>query len=240
MQMQKIILVDDDENILTSVAMALEAEDFAVGAFSDSQKGLDEILETHPDLVVLDVKMPGLDGFAVLERLRKASDVPVIFLTSKDDEVDEVLGLRLGADDYITKPFSQRLLIERIRTILRREAARNMPKDETQSNTAHDSAANPLLLDKARHLCEWRGQVINLTVTEFMLIEALSARLGQVLSRDQLIDNAYGANIYVDDRTIDAHIRRVRKKFKIADSEFDEIETLYGIGYRFKDPKAHA
>jgi len=239
MKMQKITLVDDDENILTSVSMALEAEDFAVAVFCDSQKGLDDILENRPDLVVLDVKMPGLDGFAVLENLRKTSDVPVIFLTSKDDEVDEVLGLRLGADDYITKPFSQRLLIARIHTILRREAARNIKASTDEVDTAHDSAQNPLLLDKARHLCEWKGQLITLTVTEFMLLEALTARTGQVLSRDQLIDSAYGANIYVDDRTIDAHIRRVRKKFKIADPEFDEIETLYGIGYRFKDPKAH-
>ncbi len=238
MNMQKITLVDDDENILTSVSMALEAEDFAVSTFSDSQKGLDDILENRPHLVVLDVKMPGLDGFAVLENLRKASDVPVIFLTSKDDEVDEVLGLRLGADDYITKPFSQRLLIARIHTILRREAARNTKDGDDGLNREYDSDKNPLLLDKARHLCEWKGQLITLTVTEFMLLEALTARTGQVLSRDQLIDSAYGANIYVDDRTIDAHIRRVRKKFKIADSEFDEIETLYGIGYRFKDPKA--
>ena len=236
--MQRITLVDDDENILTSVSMALEAEDFAVKTFSDSEKGLDDVLGDRPDLVVLDVKMPRLDGFEVLERLRKKSDVPVIFLTSKDDEVDEVLGLRLGADDYITKPFSQRLLIERIRSILRREAARAVPRE--QGTAPDDSQNEPLLMDKARHLCEWKGTVVNLTVTEFMLIEALASRPGQVLSRDQLIDSAYGANIYVDDRTIDAHIRRVRKKFKIADPEFDEIETLYGVGYRFKDFKQNA
>lgn len=238
MKMQRITLVDDDENILTSVSMALEAEDFAVKTFSDSEKGLDDVLGDRPDLVVLDVKMPRLDGFEVLERLRKKSDVPVIFLTSKDDEVDEVLGLRLGADDYITKPFSQRLLIERIRSILRREAARAVPRE--QGTAPDDSQNEPLLMDKARHLCEWKGSVVNLTVTEFMLIEALASRPGQVLSRDQLIDSAYGANIYVDDRTIDAHIRRVRKKFKIADPEFDEIETLYGVGYRFKDFKQNA
>ena len=238
MKMQRITLVDDDENILTSVSMALEAEDFAVKTFSDSEKGLDDVLGDRPDLVVLDVKMPRLDGFEVLERLRKKSDVPVIFLTSKDDEVDEVLGLRLGADDYITKPFSQRLLIERIRSILRREAARAVPRE--QGTAPDDSQNEPLLMDKARHLCEWKGTVVNLTVTEFMLIEALASRPGQVLSRDQLIDSAYGANIYVDDRTIDAHIRRVRKKFKIADPEFDEIETLYGVGYRFKDFKQNA
>ncbi len=235
--MHKITLVDDDENILTSVSMALEAEDFDVKTFSDSEHGLSDILNNQPDLVVLDVKMPKLDGFGVLEKLRKESDVPVIFLTSKDDEVDEVLGLRLGADDYITKPFSQRLLVERIRAILRRQVARTQ-KDVDSPAEATEVAG--LVLDKARHLCEWNGHVINLTVTEFLLIEALSARPGQVLSRDQLIDSAYGANIYVDDRTIDAHIRRVRKKFKNADSTFDEIETLYGIGYRFRDTKAHA
>lgn len=234
--MQQITLIDDDENILTSVSMALEAEDFAVKTFSDSEKGLDDVLSDRPDLVVLDVKMPRLDGFEVLEQLRKTSDVPVIFLTSKDDEVDEVLGLRLGADDYITKPFSQRLLIERIRSILRRQAAR-ASQSEIQKD---DSQDEQLLIDKERHLCQWKGHTINLTVTEFMLIEALAARPGQVLSRDQLIDSAYGANIYVDDRTIDAHIRRVRKKFKAADPEFDEIETLYGVGYRFKDPNADA
>ncbi len=237
--MQKITLVDDDENILTSVSMALEAEDFNVKTFSDSEAGLSDILSDGPDLVVLDVKMPKLDGFGLLEQLRKSSDVPVIFLTSKDDEVDEVLGLRLGADDYITKPFSQRLLVERIRATLRRQAARLSDADDSIEN-GNDGVVEGLSLDKARHLCEWNGHVINLTVTEFLLIEALTERPGQVLSRDQLIDSAYGANIYVDDRTIDAHIRRVRKKFKYADPEFDEIETLYGIGYRFKDSKAHA
>tara|TARA_R110002124_G_scaffold287216_1_gene471562 strand:+ start:250982 stop:251644 length:663 start_codon:yes stop_codon:yes gene_type:complete len=220
--------------------MALEAEDFDVTTHADSEKGLAHVLEDTPDLVVLDVKMPRLDGLGVLEGIRKESAVPVIFLTSKDDEVDEVLGLRLGADDYITKPFSQRLLIERIRTILRREAARAQISDQNLDEKSVDSKKEALFMDKARHLCEWKGIAVNLTVTEFMLIEALISRPGQVLSRDQLIDSAYGANIYVDDRTIDAHIRRVRKKFKIADSEFDQIETLYGIGYRFKDIKPHA
>tara|TARA_R110000764_G_scaffold110098_6_gene196419 strand:- start:562 stop:1278 length:717 start_codon:yes stop_codon:yes gene_type:complete len=238
--MQKITLIDDDENILASVSMALEAEDFDVTTHADSEKGLAHVLEDTPDLVVLDVKMPRLDGLGVLEGIRKESAVPVIFLTSKDDEVDEVLGLRLGADDYITKPFSQRLLIERIRTILRREAARAQISDQNLDEKSVDSKKEALFMDKARHLCEWKGIAVNLTVTEFMLIEALISRPGQVLSRDQLIDSAYGANIYVDDRTIDAHIRRVRKKFKIADSEFDQIETLYGIGYRFKDIKPHA
>lgn len=234
--MQRITLVDDDKNILTSVSMALEAEDFSVSTFSDSEAGLEDVLKNTPELVVLDVKMPRLDGFEVLESIRKHSDVPVIFLTSKDDEVDEVLGLRLGADDYITKPFSQRLLIERIKTILRRQKARQQ-EDSIQNL---EVKTQKLVLDKDRHYCRWNEQTINLTATEFMLIEALVERPGQVLSRDQLIDKAYGANIYVDDRTIDAHIRRVRKKFKTADPEFDEIETLYGVGYRFKDSHADA
>lgn len=233
---QNIALVDDDRNILTSVSMALEAEGFAVKTYNDGEEGLKAITATHPDLVVLDIKMPRMDGMEVLSRLREDSAVPVIFLTSKDDEVDEVIGLRMGADDYITKPFSQRLLIERIRALLRRQEL--LAKKDEAGDAGKDgkkTVRGDLTLDDERHLCAWKGQPVNLTVTEYLLVKALAQRPGHVKNRDQLIDMAYGENIYVDDRTIDSHIKRVRKKFKSVDDSFDHIETLYGIGYRYKD-----
>ena len=232
----KITLVDDDRNILTSVSMALEAEGYEISTFNDGEAGLKGILDGSPDLVVLDIKMPRMDGMEVLEKLRHTSQVPVIFLTSKDDEVDEVLGLRMGADDYITKPFSQRLLLERIRSLLRRHSLMN---DGAETKSATDDTEvysyGPLQLDDARHLSSWNGQPVNLTVTEYLLLKALATRPGIVRNRDQLIDMAYGENIYVDDRTIDSHIKRLRKKFKKIDENFNEIETLYGVGYRYKE-----
>lgn len=230
----KITLVDDDRNILTSVSMALEAEGFAVKTFSDGEEGLKGITDSPPDLVVLDIKMPRMDGMEVLSKLREQSAIPVIFLTSKDDEVDEVIGLRMGADDYITKPFSQRLLIERIRALLRRQDLLKQ-KDEGPKSKGENLVRGHLELDDARHLCTWKGDAVNLTVTEYLLVKALALRPGHVKNRDQLIDMAYGENIYVDDRTIDSHIKRVRKKFKQVDDEFNHIETLYGIGYRYKE-----
>ena len=230
---QKIALVDDDRNILTSVSMLLEAEGFEVRTFNDGAAALQGLSSNPADLAVLDVKMPRMDGMELLQRLRKQTDMPIIFLTSKDDEVDEVLGLRMGADDYIKKPFSQRLLLERIRTILRRHE-----KDDGESAGANGEPAlvrGPLTLDASRHLCSWKGQAVDLTVTEFLLVKALALRPGHVKSRDQLMDAAYGEHIYVDDRTIDSHIKRLRKKFKVVDDEFSQIETLYGIGYRYKD-----
>ena len=231
-----IALVDDDRNILTSVSMALEAEGFSVKTYNDGEEGLKGIQTNTPDLVVLDIKMPRLDGMEVLSRLRESSQVPVIFLTSKDDEVDEVIGLRMGADDYITKPFSQRLLIERIRALLRRHSLINAPaatgKDEDKGSL---TVRGHLTLDDARHVSTWKGQAVNLTVTEYLLLKALALRPGHVKNRDQLIDMAYGENIYVDDRTIDSHIKRIRKKFRAVDTEFNHIETLYGVGYKYKD-----
>lgn len=230
-----IALVDDDRNILTSVSMALKAEGFDVTTYSDGEEGLKGVTATPPDLLVLDIKMPRMDGMEVLSKLREKSGLPVIFLTSKDDEVDEVIGLRMGADDYITKPFSQRLLIERIRALLRREALRG--KSSQKENAAGDDriVRGPLVLDEARHECTWNGTAVNLTVTEYLLLKALAMRPGHVKNRDQLIDLAYGDNIYVDDRTIDSHIKRVRKKFRDIDPEFDRIETLYGVGYKYKE-----
>ncbi len=227
-----IALVDDDKNILTSVTMALEAEGFNVRAFSDGAEALAGLAQRPADLAILDIKMPRMDGMELLTKLRNQSRMPVIFLTSKDDEIDEVLGLRMGADDYITKPFSQRLLIERIRAILRRAE----PVEEgAKANKEKTISRGELTLDPERHLCTWKNEPVSLTVTEFLILQSLAARPGHVKSRDQLMDAAYGENVYVDDRTIDSHIKRLRKKFKIVDDNFDKIETLYGIGYRYSE-----
>ena len=229
---QTIALVDDDRNILTSVSMTLEAEGFAVRTYTDGAEALRALMQSPVDLAVLDIKMPRMDGMELLEKLRRTSELPVIFLTSKDDEVDELMGLRMGADDYIKKPFSQRLLIERIRTLLRREASRNATGEKTNEAAI---TRGDLTLDPNRHLCTWKNQPVELTVTEFLLLKALAQRPGHVKSRDQLMDSAYGENIYVDDRTIDSHIKRLRKKFKVLDNDFNQIETLYGVGYRYRD-----
>lgn len=227
----KVALVDDDKNILTSVSIALEAEGFEVRTFNDGEEALKGLPGFDPDLIVLDVKMPRMDGLSVLGKVRETSSIPVIFLTSVDDEVDQVLGLRMGADDYITKPFSQRLLIERIRVLLRRQdLAGDALEDEGDK-----IVRGALELDEARHQCKWQDQAVDLTVTEFLLLKALAMRPGHVKNRDQLINEAYGENIYVDDRTIDSHIKRVRQKFKKLDSGFNQIETLYGVGYRYKE-----
>jgi two-component system response regulator ChvI len=225
-----IALVDDDRNILASVSMALEAEGFKVQTYTDGSAALDSLSRSPVDLAVVDIKMPRMDGMELLERLRRKSSLPVIFLTSKDDEIDEVLGLRMGADDYIKKPFSQHLLIERIRAVLRRHEIAAAGTEEA----GEVMERGELTLDRARHLCAWRGGMINLTVTEFLLLLALAKRPGHVKSRDQLIDAAYGEHIYVDDRTIDSHIKRLRKKFKAVDPGFAHIETLYGVGYRYR------
>jgi two-component system response regulator ChvI len=226
-----IALVDDDRNILASVSMALEAEGFKVQAYAGGVEALEGISRSPVDLAVLDIKMPRLDGMELLSRLRRKGDLSVIFLTSKEDEVDEMLGLRMGADDYIKKPFSQRLLIERIRAVLRRRDLRAASGGDDKNVLRRGN----LVLDPDKHLCTWRGKEINLTVTEFLLLQSLAKRPGHVKNRDQLIDQAYGEHIYVDDRTIDSHIKRLRKKFKELDPEFDEIETLYGVGYRYRE-----
>lgn len=229
---QSIALVDDDRNILTSVSMALEAEGFDVRTYADGDEAIRGLSTRPVELVVLDIKMPRMDGMEALKRLRQNSQVPVIFLTSKDDELDEVLGLRMGADDYITKPFSQRLLIERIRALLRRETQR---EEEPGEEGGQVIVRGDLVLDERRHICTWKGGEVSLTVTEFLLVKALAQRPGHVKSRNQLIDSAYGEHIYVDDRTIDSHVKRIRRKFKTVDKEFNQIETLYGVGYRYKE-----
>ena len=231
-----IALVDDDRNILTSVSIALQAEGFATRVYSDGEAALKALVDNPPDLAVLDVKMPKMDGMELLRRLREKLDLPVIFLTSKDEEIDEALGLALGADDYVTKPFSQRLLIARIRAILRRAEARAAPaEDGDREAEIPQILRGRLQMDPARHRVTWDGRDVTLTVTEFMILEALAQRPGVVKSRNQLMDVAYQDDIYVDDRTIDSHIKRLRRKFRSADPEFKGIETLYGVGYRFAE-----
>lgn len=232
--MNKIALVDDDRNILTSVSMTLEAEGFEVSTFNDGQSALDSFNKNMPDMAVLDIKMPRMDGMDLLQRLRQKTTMPIIFLTSKDDEIDEVLGLRMGADDYVKKPFSQRLLVERIRALLRRQDAISGEVVEEGEDTKVMNRGD-LVMDPLRHAVKWKGRDVSLTVTEFLLLQALAQRPGFVKSRDQLMDVAYDDQVYVDDRTIDSHIKRLRKKMRMADGEFSAIETLYGIGYRYNE-----
>ena len=225
----RLALVDDDQNILTSVALALEAEGYEVDTYVDGEQALAGLMRRPAALAILDIKMPRMDGTELLGKIRQKSAMPVIFLTSKDDELDEALGLSLGADDYITKPFSQRLLLARIRAVLRR-AGGQAPLSESNDTIAQGD----LLLDPDRHLCSWKGDEVKLTVTEFLLLQALALRPGHVKSRDQLMDAAYGDDIFLEDRTIDSHIKRIRRKFRAHDNLFDRIETLYGIGYKYK------
>ncbi len=249
-KMPTVALVDDDRNILTSVQIALEAEGFTVRTYSDGAAALEGLAGKPCDIGVFDIKMPRMDGMELLRKLRQKSEMPVIFLTSKDDEIDELFGLKLGADDYIKKPFSQRLLIERIKAVLRRGS----PKDNGKGTTAATAPAvageasggtgreaagvierGRLKMDPERHACTWGGKDVTLTVTEFLILHSLAQRPGYVKSRDALMDAAYDDQVYVDDRTIDSHIKRLRKKFKAVDTEFDAIETLYGVGYRYKE-----
>ena len=230
-----IALVDDDRNILTSVSIALQAEGFVTRLYSDGETALKALIENPPDIAILDIKMPRMDGLELLRRLREKSMIPVIFLTSKDDELDEALGLAMGADDYIAKPFSQRLLIARIRAILRRTevSVGSSGSDEAAADTS--LVRGRLAMDTARHRVTWDGATVVLTVTEFLILETLAQRPGIVKTRNQLMDAAYHDDIYVDDRTIDSHIKRVRRKFRQIDPAFDAIETLYGAGYRFSE-----
>ncbi len=228
-----IALVDDDRNILTSLSIALQAEGFTTRIYSDSEVALDALINSPPELAIFDIKMPKMDGIELLRRLREKSTIPVIFLTSKDDELDEALGLAMGADDYIAKPFSNRLLLARIKAILRRsqyDADNNVTlnNDEMEIIVRGD-----LEMDPARHHVKWKQKSVTLTVTEFIILELLAARPGVIRTRSQLMDAAYEDDIYVDDRTIDSHIKRLRKKFKERDPEFAAIDTLYGAGYRF-------
>ena len=231
---QKIALIDDDQNILTSVSMLLEEEGYEVLTYNDGLSGLQGVLNEHVSLVVLDIKMPRMDGLETLQELRKKSNVPVIFLTSKEDEIDELCGLRMGADDYIKKPFSPNLLIARIKVLIRRTD----PALADTAGSAQDDVVlkrGDLEMNKTRHSCLWKNQPIDLTITEFLMLHSLIEKTGIVKTRDQLIDSAYGTNVYIDDRTVDSHIKRLRKKFKDVDKDFSCIETLYGVGYRYRE-----
>ncbi|MBM3568794.1 MAG: response regulator transcription factor [Alphaproteobacteria bacterium] len=229
-----VALIDDDRNILASLAIALEAAGFRVLAFGDGAQAVKALAERPADLIVLDIKMPGMDGHAVLRAIRAESRVPVIFLTSKDAEIDEVEGLKRGADDYIRKPFSTRLLIERIRALLRRsaDAPEAAPRDKPAEAALRRGR---LVLEPETYACRWDDKPVAVTVSEFLLLKALAERPGHVKTRDQLIDVAYGAGEPVDDRSIDSHVKRLRKKFRAVDPKFDSIATLYGVGYKFSE-----
>jgi two-component system response regulator ChvI len=231
--MPTIALVDDDRNILTSVSIALESEGYRILTYTDGASALDGLKTNPPDLAILDIKMPRMDGMELLRRLRQRTDMPVIFLTSKDEEIDELFGLKMGADDFIRKPFSQRLLVERVKAVLRRFSPRDQVAPKEIDAKALERGA--LKMDPERHTCTWNAQAVTLTVTEFLILQALAQRPGVVKSRNALMDAAYDDQVYVDDRTIDSHIKRLRKKFKAVDNAFDMIETLYGVGYRFKE-----
>ena len=232
--MATIALVDDDRNILTSVSIALQTEGFLTRIYSDGETALKALSDNPADLAIFDIKMPRMDGLELLRRLREKSQIPVIFLTSKDDELDEALGLAMGADDYIAKPFSQRLLIARIRAILRRAEIVASP-EEAPAGASGPIERGRLSMDPARHRTTWAGLAVTLTVTEFLILETLAQRPGIVKTRNQLMDAAYQDDIYVDDRTIDSHIKRLRRKFRQVAPDFDAIETLYGAGYRFSE-----
>ena len=237
--MTYIALVDDESSIRTSVSLALESEGFKVDVFQNGLEALQALETKHYDLGLFDIKMPKMDGNELLSKIRSSKndslkDMPIIFLTSKDQEQDEIIGLRMGAADYITKPFSQKLLNERIRTVLR------IYQNRKSSNKKEDSPTNNLKkgnleLDDLKQLCFWKNEVIELTVAEFNLIKSLAKYPGVVKDRNQLMDAMYGDSIYVDDRTIDSHIKRLRKKFKSYDSTFDQIRTRYGSGYSWRE-----
>ena len=234
--MSRIALVDDDRNILASVSMMLEAEGFEVETYHDGQLAWEAFIKNMPDIAVLEIKVPRLGGMDLLERVRRKSNIPIIFLTSKKDEIDEILCLRMGADDYVRKPFSQRILLERISTLLRRQRATSciMPVEVAEAKVIDRGL---LSMDPLRHGVTWRGVDVALTVTEFLLLQTLALRPGFVKSRDQLMEVAYDERVYVDDRTIDSHIKRLRKKMRMVDRDFNSIDTLYGIGYRYNDEK---
>ena len=234
--MATIALVDDDKNILASVTMLLEQEGYHVRSYTDGASALTALSATPPDLAILDIKMPRMDGMELLRRLRQNAEIPVIFLTSKDEEIDELMGLNAGADDYIRKPFSQRLLLERVKAVLRRaEGKKGGHAGAAAGEAKQTMVRGQLVLDPMRHECTWNAKPVKLTVTEFLILQCLAQRPGFVKSRDNLMDAAYDDQVYVDDRTIDSHIKRLRKKFKVVDDDFDSIETLYGVGYRYKE-----
>jgi two-component system response regulator ChvI len=231
--MPTIAVVNDDRNALASVSIVLKAEGYRVASYIDVASALDGFRTARPDLAILDSKMPRMDGMETLRRLRAKSDLPVIFLTSKGEVIDEVLALKMGADDFIRKPFSERLLVERVKAVLRRASRKDgmLPKKVTDKVLECGS----LRIDPERHTCTWKHKRVKLTATEFLLLHALASRPGVVKSRNSLMDVGYDDPLNVDERNIDSHIKRLRRKFTARDSEFDMIESVYGVGYRFKE-----
>lgn len=228
---QTIAVVDDETHLCETVSYSLRKEGFQVLTFADGQEAWESFQETLPDLVVLDILMPRLDGLELCRRLRSCSErLPIIFLTSRDDEFDRVLGLELGADDYLCKPFSMRELVARVRVLFRRLALSREPSQEEEEEIV---TVGDLELDLRRFTVRWREKPVQLTVTEFLLLQALARRPGHVKSRRQLMEEAYPHDAYVSERTIDSHIKRLRKKLRRADSAFDAIDTVYGLGYRY-------
>ena len=238
--MAHIALVDDEQSILTSVSLSLESEGFAVDTFLNGLEALKAFESKKYDLGLFDIKMPKMDGNELLAKVRSSKidslkEMPIIFLTSKDHEQDEIIGLRMGAADYIKKPFSQKLLTERVRTVLRIYSNRTSNDDNNNIKKDTNLIRGDLVLDENKQLCFWKGIEIELTVAEFNLIKSLVKYLGVVKDRNQLMDAMYGDSIYVDDRTIDSHIKRLRKKFRSYDKTFDQIRTRYGSGYSWRD-----
>ena len=237
--MTNIALVDDEPNILTSVSLALETEGFNVDTFKNGEEAILALESKKYDLGLFDIKMPRMNGNELLMKVRSSSNLelrnlPIIFLTSKDQEQDEIIGLKMGAADYIKKPFSQKLLNERIRTVLRVHANR-INVEKTKEDNKNNIKKGNLLLDDLKQLCFWKNTVIELTVAEFNLIKSLAKHPGVIKDRNQLMDAMYGDAIYVDDRTIDSHIKRLRKKFRLYDPTFDQIRTRYGSGYSWRE-----
>jgi len=236
--MTNIALVDDEPNILTSVSLALETEGYVVDTFNNGEEAIRGLENKRYDLGLFDIKMPRMDGNELLVKIRSSKNIelqnmPIIFLTSKDQEQDEIIGLKMGAADYIKKPFSQKLLNERIKTVLRIHSNRlNTEKNDVNNNNLKKGN---LLLDDLKQLCFWKDKIIELTVAEFNLIKSLARQPGVIKNRNQLMDAMYGDTIYVDDRTIDSHIKRLRKKFKLHDPDFDQIRTRYGSGYSWRE-----
>jgi two-component system response regulator ChvI len=236
-----VAIVEDEDGIRESVVFALERDGHAPAAYADGKRAWSAFEAALPDLVILDIGLPGMDGLELCRRLRSRSEaLPIVFLTSREEEFDRVLGLEIGADDYLCKPFSMRELMARVKALLRRAALGIEPGSRpgldpgSIAETANLTRAGDMVLDADRYAATWRGTAVRLTVTEFLLLEALARRPGHVKSRDQLLTAAYPHDTTASDRTIDSHVKRLRRKFQDADPAFDALESVYGAGYRLR------